>query len=169
MSKNTFVYSRLKYKDVLKRSSQGLSQKCDVRKTRKGDWGVRAGVLPLLKQDCQVFRDTERKMRGGRWLLCGLRSFSQGWTSVAFMLEWLRGSPLAWFQAPIWAPCESRPLGKDWVTEMLSGRTSVRLEMRTVGRSEARNVKQLSAVFSVALWTDKHRALGALTGQSQVI
>lgn len=45
----------------------------------------------------------------------------------------------------------------------------MRLEMRTVGRSEARNVKQLSAVFSVALWTDKHRALGALTGQSQVI
>lgn len=30
-------------------------------------------------------------------------------------------------------------------------------------------MKQLSAVFSEALWTDEHSGLGALTGQSQII
>lgn len=99
ISKNTFVYNRLKYKDVLKRSSQGLSQKCDVRKKRKGDCGLGEAAssqigLPSIQR---------RRKEVQRWLVASV------W--VAQLLTGLDVSGIfagvtqrkssAWFQAPV--------------------------------------------------------------------
>ena len=85
MSKNTFLYSRLKYEDVLK-SSQGLSQTCDVRKKRKGDCGVGGGAassqigLPSIQR---------HRKKGQRWPMASVwvAQLLTGLDVSAFILE----------------------------------------------------------------------------------
>ena len=165
------VYNRLKYKDVLKRSSQGLSQEmwCKEKKERR----LWIGGGCLFSDRIAKYSETQK----GSWEVAGAfyvgctashrvgRQWHFCWSDSEEVLCLVPSSSMShmWKQAP---------------GEWMNDRDALHKDLSEDGDEDGGKVWGLKceaallkceAVFSEALWTDKHSGLGALTGQSDYL